>query len=64
MADRDAVKAKIVASNSVLKKLTFALTVQDNYYKALQKFIAARNKANDSKAKADALLSGANTRRL
>lgn len=62
--DRDAVKAKIAEGNKVVAALAVSLTQQDAYFAALKKLRASRDTATASKATADALKSGANTKRL
>lgn len=64
IADRDAVKATIAAGNKVVTKLAPALTAQDTYLAALEQLLTAKTTADASKAKADALKTGANTKRL
>jgi len=62
--DRDAVKASIAKGNKVVAGLSTALAAQDAYFAALQKFRAASDNAATSRKNADALKSGANTKRL
>ncbi|HXQ24588.1 MAG TPA: hypothetical protein VN812_23105 [Candidatus Acidoferrales bacterium] len=64
IADRDAVKTTIAMGNKVVIGLATALTEQDAYFAALEKLLAASAAAAASRAKADALKSGSNTKRL
>ena len=64
ISDRDAVKAKVPATNKILAGMAPAITAQDAYMTAIEALLAASNTASASKAKADALKSGDNTKRL
>jgi hypothetical protein len=64
IADRDAAKAAVANGNKVVAGLARSLTAQDAYFAALERLLAAKTAADASRAKADALKSGANTKRL
>ncbi len=64
IADRDNAKAAMPAGHKVLTAFARAITAQDAYFTACEATLAAFNTATASTAKADALKSGTNTKRL
>ena len=64
IAARDTAKAAMAANKAIMTAFTPSLNAQDRYFAALKKLLAAMNTAAASRAKADALKSGPNTKRL
>jgi hypothetical protein len=61
---RDTAKAAVAANKAIMTAFTPSMNAQDRYFAELKKLLAAMNTAAASKAKADALKSGPNTKRL
>jgi hypothetical protein len=61
---RDTTKAAVAANKAIMTAFTPSLNAQDRYFAALKKLLSAMNTAAASRAKADALKSGPNTKRL
>lgn len=64
IADRDAAKSVVAKGNKVVAGLARSIAAQDAYFAACERLLAAKTGADASRAKADALKSGANTKRL